>query len=145
MTTRNNKTLYTGWRCLMLLLLATAVLNGCAAPRHTVQPPVPVTPSPPAAYKPVAGPAAALFSDAEKAVQSGRPAEAEMLLERALRIEPRNPHYWHSLAQVKFRQGQYREAVQFCLKSDSLAGKHPQLTARNKELQGQAKKAMATQ
>ena len=78
-------------------------------------------------------------------MQAGRLADSEILLERALRIEPRNPYYWHSLAEVKYRKGQYRETVQLCLKADSLAARYPQLVARNKELMAQAKKAMQPQ
>ncbi len=130
---------------LSVLILVLAILNGCATPRKTEPPSSPVIPPPPLEYKPVTGPAAALYKEADTALQSGRLAESEMLLERALRIEPRNPYYWHSLAQVKFRQGKYRETVQFCLKSDSLAGKQPQLLARNKELLQQAKKSVQPQ
>lgn len=133
-------------RQLPVLFLALIVLNGCATPpRRITPPPEPGITSPAPEYKPVAGPAAALFNDSEKALQAGRLAEAEMFLERALRIEPRNPHYWHAMAQVKYRQGQYRETVQFCLKADSLAGKQPPLVARNKELLQQAKKALQAQ
>lgn len=134
----------TSGRLLAVLFLVLMILNGCAGPRPTPPPigPHPVVPPPPSEYKPVTGPAAALFTDAQSALQSGRLAESEMLLERALRIEPRNPYYWHTMAQVKYRQGQYRETVQFCLKAGSLAGKESQLAARNKELLGQAKKAM---
>jgi hypothetical protein len=49
------------------------------------------------------------------------------------------------MAQVKYRQGKYRETVQFCLKAESLAGKQPQLVTRNKELLQQAKKAVQPQ
>jgi predicted Zn-dependent protease len=126
---------------LALFLLVVLILNGCAAPRKTESPSSPVIP-PPSEYQPVTGPAAALYKEADRALQSGRLAESEMLLERALRIEPRNPYYWHSMAQVKYRQKKYHEAVQFCLKADSLAGKQPQLLARNKELLQQAKKAV---
>jgi hypothetical protein len=129
------------WRQLALLLLVLMIQSGCATPKRTEPPPSPGLP-PPAEYKPVTGPATALYTDAEKALQSGRLAESEMLLERALRIEPRNPYYWHTLAQVKYRQGQFRETVQFCLKSESLAGKQAQLLARNQDLLRQAKKAM---
>jgi len=121
------------------------ILNGCAAPRKTEPPSSPLISPPPLEYKPVTGPAAALYQDADIALQSGRLAEAEMLLERALRIEPRNPYYWHSMAQVKYRQGKYRDTVQFCLKAESLAGKQSQLVARNKELLQQAKKAVQPQ
>jgi tetratricopeptide (TPR) repeat protein len=132
-------------RLLAVLFLMLMILNGCAGQRPKTPPigPRPVVPPPPLEYKPVTGPAAALFSDAETALQSGRLAESEMLLERALRIEPRNPYYWHTMAQVKYRQGHYRETVQFCLKANSLAGKESQLAARNKELLGQAKAMQA--
>ncbi len=128
-------------RHLTMLVLVLVILGGCATPRRTEPPPSPELP-PPSEFKPVAGPAAALYTDAEKALQSGSLAESEMLLERALRIEPRNPYYWHTMAQVKYRQGQYRETVQFCLKSDSLAGKQAQLLARNQDLRRLAKKAI---
>ncbi len=132
-------------RRLALFLLMVVILNGCAAPRKTEPPSSPLISPPPLEYKPVTGPAAALYQDADIALQSGRLAEAEMLLERALRIEPRNPYYWHSMAQVKYRQGKYRDTVQFCLKAESLAGKQSQLVARNKELLQQAKKAVQPQ
>lgn len=143
MDTVYNAAFFARCRDLAMLILVAIVLNGCASPRKAAPPlpPGPVAP-PSMEYKPVVGPAAALYAEAEKALQAGRPAESEMLLERALRIEPRNPYYWHTMAQVKYRQGQYRETVQFCLKSDSLARKQPQLLARNKELLRQAKKAM---
>jgi uncharacterized protein HemY len=64
-----------------------------------------------------------------------------MLLERALRIEPRNPHYWYTLGMAKYRQKQYPQAVQFCLKAESLAASQPGLLARSRELLNQAKKA----
>ncbi|MBU1566869.1 MAG: hypothetical protein KJ630_14755 [Proteobacteria bacterium] len=131
-------------RQLTVFLVVATFLNGCATPRLVAPPsaPGPEVVPPPSEYRPVTGPAAALYIEAEKALQSGRLAHSEMLLERALRIEPRNPYYWHTMAQVKYRQGQYRETVQFCLKSDSLAGKQTQLVASNKELLRQAKKSM---
>lgn len=131
-------------RRLALFVLVVVILNGCAAPRKTEPPSSPLLP-PPSEYKPVTGPAAALYKEAEVALQSDRLADSEILLERALRIEPRNPYYWHSMAQVKYRQGKYRDTVQFCLKADSLAGKQPQLVVRNKELLQQAKKAAQSQ
>ncbi|MFH0780961.1 MAG: hypothetical protein V2B20_03280 [Pseudomonadota bacterium] len=139
----HNSTFLGRCRQLTVLILVVIVLNGCAGSRKVGPPlsPGPTVP-PPTEYKPVVGPAAALYAEAEKSLQAGRLAESEMLLERALRIEPRNPYYWHTMAQVKYRQRQYREAVQFCLKSDSLAGKQTQLLARNKELLRLAKKAM---
>lgn len=108
------------------------------------EPPVeehPAMTEPPGDYTPITGRAAGIYNEAEEAMQAGRFAPAEMLLERALRIEPRNAHYWYTLGLVKFRQKQYPQAVQFCLKAESLAGSQPGLLARNQVLLTQAKKA----
>ncbi|EKD35071.1 MAG: hypothetical protein ACD_75C02069G0002 [uncultured bacterium] len=108
------------------------------------EPPVeehPAVIEPPGDYKPITGRAAGIYNEAEEAMQAGRFAPAEMLLERALRIEPRNAHYWYTLGLAKFRQKQYPQAVQFCLKAESLAGSQPGLLARNQVLLTQAKKA----
>jgi tetratricopeptide (TPR) repeat protein len=95
-------------------------------------------------YKPITGKAAAIYNQAEEAMQAGNFSSAEMLLERALRIEPRNAHYWYILGLAKYRQKQYPQAVQFCLKAESLAGSQPGLMARNQVLLEQAKKAAGT-
>ena len=131
--------------CMVLL-----ILNGCASVRPgPPQPlPPPVQPSvtlPPVEHKPQPGPAAGLYSDAEKALQAGRFSAAEMLLERALRIEPQNPHYWYTLGMAKYRQGQYPQTIQFCLKAESLAAGQPGTLARSRELLSQAKKASGVQ
>ncbi len=133
-------------RLLPLMFLAMVLLNGCA-PIRPIPPPGPEIspPPPPVEYKPVSGPAAALYLEADKALQAGRYDAAEMLLERALRIEPRNPHYWYTMAQLKYRQGRYPETVQFCLKAESLAGKNSPLAPRNRELLQQAQRAMQGQ
>lgn len=153
--------------CLCLLLL---LQSGCAAfrPKHQVPlpeaPPVPpvqpvqplrptvavppdrpVVPPPPVDYKPMTGKAAGIYNEAEEALRSGRYSHAEMLLERALRIEPQNPHYWYTLGMAKYRQKQYPQAVQFCLKAESLAASQPGLLARSRELLSQAKKAAGGQ
>lgn len=96
---------------------------------------------PPADYKPVTGKASAIYDEAEEAMQAGNYSSAELLLERALRIEPRNAHYWYILGLAKFRQKQYPQTVQLCLKAESLAGSQPGLLARNRVLLTQAKKA----
>jgi tetratricopeptide (TPR) repeat protein len=103
------------------------------------EPPPVSTPPPPSTYIPHAGPAIALYTDAEKALQGGQLEKSEMLLERALRIEPRNAHYWYTMARIKYEQGQYGQAIQFCLKSNSLAAGLPELTNLNNRLITQAK------
>jgi lipopolysaccharide biosynthesis regulator YciM len=61
----------------------------------------------------------------------GQFSKAEMILERALRVEPRNARLWHEMAQVKYGQKDYGQAVQFCIKSNSLAGKDNGLIQQN--------------
>lgn len=144
--------------CLCLLLL---LQSGCAAvrPKHSVPPPEvppsrptvsvppdrPVVTPPPVEYKAITGKATGIYNEAEEALRAGRYSTAEMLLERALRIEPQNPHYWYTLGMAKYRQGKYPQAIQFCLKAESLAASQPGLLARNRELLTQAKKASGAQ
>ena len=117
----------------MLLFL----LQSCTS-HQPVYPPEP--PSPPQAiYAPQTGPATAIYTDAYKALQAAQYTKSEMLIERALRIEPRNPHYWYTMALVKFRQGQYAQTIQFCLKAGSLAGNQHLLADLNKKLMAEAR------
>ncbi|MEJ2154345.1 MAG: tetratricopeptide repeat protein [Desulfobacteraceae bacterium] len=51
--------------------------------------------------------------------------EARANLERAVRIEPRNPLLWQELARVQLEQGQYRQAENMAAKSNTLAGGRP--------------------
>jgi len=75
--------------------------------------------------------AATLLASARQNVRTGQFSQAEMTLERALRVEPRNARLWHEMAQVKFEQKDYGQAVQFCIKSNSLAGKDYDLIQQN--------------
>lgn len=124
---------------LVAAILPILLLQSCTGHRP-VYFPGPAIQSPPAEYRPQTGSAAALYAEAEKALHAGRYTTSEMLLERALRIEPRNPHYWYTMALVKYRQGLYPQTVQLCLKTHSLAGNQPQLTSRNRTLMEQAAK-----
>lgn len=62
-------------------------------------------------------------------------------LERALRIEPRNPLLWHRLASIRLDQGQIDQAIQMAAKSNSLAGSNRSLMARNWQLIALARRA----
>jgi len=114
---------------------------GQAQPGQTLPGPPPATavetPGQPAAslppLQPKLGPAASLYHQSEQHLKEGRIDQAEMALERALRIEPRNPYYWHVMAEIRLRQGKKREAIQCCLKSNSLSGNAP-LVRRNNAL-----------
>ncbi len=64
--------------------------------------------------------------------------QAEMHMERAVRIEPQNPLLWHTMAKIKFNQNQYGQAVNFCLKSNSMITDQLQLKKDNLELMARA-------
>ncbi len=80
------------------------------------------------------GPGSALYKEAEHARQTGQLQRAEIFMERALRLEPHNGTYWYSMGQIQYSRKHYSQAIQFCLKSMSLAKESPQLTRSNATL-----------
>ncbi len=72
---------------------------------------------------------------------AGRLANAAASLERALRIEPRNPRLWHELAQVRFRQRDYAQAESLATRSNTWAGSDAELRAANQRLIEEARAA----
>ena len=81
----------------------------------------------------------ALLDKAQTQSVSGQWDQAGANLERALRIEPRNPLLWHELASVRFSQGQYQQAENLATKSNSLAAGDGRLQTENWRLIGQAR------
>lgn len=73
----------------------------------------------------------ALLDMAHTDNEAGRRDAADASLERALRIEPRNPWLWHELAQLRLAQGQYEQAISMARKSNSFAGQDRHLQALN--------------
>ena len=65
--------------------------------------------------------------------------QAELMMERALRIEPKNGYYWYTLAEIKYGEKQYAKTVQFCLKSKSMAGNDVKLLRLNEQLMEKAR------
>lgn len=124
------------------LLAVVAILGGCA----TLEPPAPVSdpasvpiPAPPAAIE---NPAVASLMDGARAdVAAGRLVNAAASLERALRIEPRNPRLWQELARVRLKQGDYAQAESVAARSSSWAGGDIRLRAENWRLIAQAREA----
>jgi tetratricopeptide (TPR) repeat protein len=109
--------------------VAILLLAGCAA----LQAPAP---PPPASENPAV---LALLNKAraQAEVEQWDPAGAS--LERALRIEPRNPAIWQELAKVRLGQGQYGQAENLAAKSNALAGSDRTLQAENWRIIGQAR------
>jgi hypothetical protein len=83
----------------------------------------------------------ALLGSAEQSMSAGRPGEAAVLLERALRIEPRNRTVWHHLGRARFELGDYAQAEAMAAKSHTLAAADRSLRTRNVELMAAAQKA----
>ena len=48
-----------------------------------------------------------------------------------MRMEPRNGQVWHLIARIRYEQGDYGQTVQFCLKSNTLAGDNLTLKRQN--------------
>jgi len=122
------------------LLAVIAIMGGCA----TVQPPAPVSePVPPPAPAPSTTNAAvaSLVTSARADAAAGRLVQAAASLERALRIEPRNPHLWQELARVRMKQGDYAQVESVAARSNSWAGGDNRLRAENWRLIAQAREA----
>jgi tetratricopeptide (TPR) repeat protein len=109
-------------------LAAALLLAGCAV----LQPGTPPEPSRNAAV-------VALLDKAQVQSSAGQLEAAGASLERALRIEPRNPFLWQELARVRLGQGQYRQAENLAAKSNALAGDAKGLRAENWRIIGQAR------
>jgi tetratricopeptide (TPR) repeat protein len=122
------------------LLALAALLAGCA----TVQAPGPA-PEPAPAPDPTARTEnlaiAGLLEGARADAAGGRLANAAASLERALRIEPRNPRLWQELARVRLKQGDYAQAESTAARSNSWAGDDSGLRAENWRLIAQAREA----
>ena len=125
---------------LLLLLLAA----GCAVVREpatslppTDAPEIPGVPPPPVRSESLA--IAGLIDSARADQSAGRLANAAASLERALRIEPKNPRLWHELARVRLRQGDYQQAESTALRSNSWAGDDREIRAANQRLIDEAR------
>lgn len=117
--------------------------RGVTAPEQQDRP-VPAVPEPvyPAAPVTREQPAAvvALLDHAEAQANSGDLDAAAVTLERAIRIDSRNPVLWHHLAQVRLAEGEPLEAEQLATKSNSLAAGNSGLQARNWQLIAEARR-----
>ena len=136
-------------RFLILIVLLTA---GCAT-----QSPAPTPASTPSERQPVPAPAppvssseprktenvavASILQNARAEAASGRLANAAASIERALRIEPRNPRLWNELARVRLQQRDYAQAEATAARSNSFAGSDAALRQNNSDLIAQARRA----
>jgi len=131
----------------LLFVVATLVLTACATTQGDKrvwpypEPPVvtypaptqspsgqapdagyPTTTAPPQTAEDVSGQAVtALMRQARTALDAGQPDQAAAALERAIRIEPRNPFVWSMLGKTYLAQNNYVQAENVCSKSNALA------------------------
>lgn len=118
------------------------------APVETLPPQDPVLQPPAASAPPSASPApqppavVALLDNAGRQEKSGKLEAAAATLERAVRVDPRNPLVWHRLARVRLAQEQWKAAANMATKSNSLAGGDVALQRRNWSLIAEARQRM---
>lgn len=113
-----------------LFLLAVALLSGCAGISSREPETQPVSDNS----------AVTTLVDAARADTAGGKLDAAVAsLERALRIEPRNPSLWQELAKLRLQQGQYQQAEGLAARSNGWAGSNKALRAENWRIIGQAR------
>src|SRR5258707_13042322 len=127
----------------LFAFLAIAVA-ACATVRQPdlgapVPEPAPPLPEPAARTENLA--IAGLLDGPRADTAAGRLANAAASLERALRIEPRNPRLWQELARVRLKQGDYAQAESTAARSNSWAGSDNALRADNWRLIAHAREA----
>ena len=126
---------------LSLLLFVTFLLGACAA-----QAPAPIedreleervrTParedSAGVQVYPLKNPAVAELTDqADRAESVGDLDQAAVLLERAMRIQPRDPELLQHMAEVQLQRGEYQQALSFATRSHDIGPRVGELCARN--------------
>jgi len=138
-------------------VILLAILAGCATPPEAPAPTPPVSspepvPSPVPPSVPEGTPAppisrsenvavAGLMETARADAAAGKLSSAAASIERALRIEPRNPRLWQELARVRLQQGQFVQVDSVAARSNALAGSDNALRAENWRLIAQAREA----
>ena len=131
---------------LLLLLLAA-----CATPPEVApgappagQPePTPQTepPPPPPVARSENTAVAGLMETARADAAAGKLSTAAAAIERALRIEPRNPRLYQELARVRLQQTNFTQAESMATRSNFFAGSDNALRAENWRLIAQAREA----
>jgi tetratricopeptide (TPR) repeat protein len=76
----------------------------------------------------------ALLSQAKRQERAGQPERAAAVIERALRIDPKNAELWYRLALLRLQQGQYALAASLAAKSKALAQGNTPLQRKNQIL-----------
>lgn len=78
--------------------------------------------------------ATSLQTTAEQQRAAGEPERAAATLERALRIDPKDPSLWLSLAEIRLEQGDRAQAAQLARRAETLAAPGSDAAARARAL-----------
>jgi len=107
---------------LILLALSILILSACSGmmPTATLSDP--------------SGPGKLLLTQAQTHQDNGEVDQAIALVERAVRIEPRNPYAWHRLAQLQLSKGNLHKAIQFAKRSNQFSNNNQRLKALNEKI-----------
>lgn len=121
----------------MIVLLVA----GCASAPEPGPAPAPVEEAPPpSSAAPRENTAVAgLMESARTDAAAGKLPSAAASLERALRIEPRNPRLWQQLARVRLQQRDFAQAEGLAARSNSFAGADTALRAENQRIIDEAR------
>ena len=113
---------------------------GRPEPAAPTQPPA-AEPAPPPTSRSENVAVAGLMESARADAAAGRLSTAAASIERALRIEPRNPRLWQELGRVRLQQAQFAQAENMAARSNSFAGSDNALRAENWRLIAQSREA----
>ena len=138
-------------RNITTILLVTLFITACSSPTRT-RTPAPVVTSDgetsttttskrPIKQTQTSSAVSGLLKNAKNLNSKGKSPQAAALLERALRIEPRNAHVWNQLAQVRYTQKRYKQAESLALRSNQYAGQNRALRKNNWNLIADARAA----
>lgn len=109
--------------------------TGAPGSAEPVPPPTPVRPP-----APVSAASQALLAQSRGHQSAGHYDQAAASIERALRIEPRQPVLWLELGNIRLKEGDYAQAESLGRKALSLSGGDADLTARAEQLITAARK-----
>lgn len=108
------------------------------APAPTPEAPVTPSPAPPSApvrvVPPVSPASQALINESRSHAAAGRYPQAAASIERAIRIEPRQPALWLELGNIRLKEGDYAQAESLGRKALSLSAGDAALSARAQQL-----------
>jgi Tfp pilus assembly protein PilF len=124
-------------------VLAFLLLTGCTTYQEPAPAESPAVPPPAPAVKQENIAIAGLMDSARNDAAAGKLGSAAATLERALRIEPRNPRLWHELARIRLRQADYAQAENLAARSNTWAGSDAELRAANQKIIADARAARA--